>query len=60
MSYIGIPPFGQTIRSVTNITATASQTTFNIVGGYQAGYSSGAAGSWDFGSGSFVAASAEL
>lgn len=38
MSYIGIPPFGQTIRSVTNITATASQTTFNIVGGYQAGY----------------------
>ena len=38
MSYIGIPPFGQTIRSVTNITATASQTTFNIVGGYQIGY----------------------
>jgi hypothetical protein len=38
MSYIGIPPYGQTIRSVTNITATASQTTFNIVGGYQIGY----------------------
>lgn len=38
MSYIGIPPFGQTIRSVTNITATSSQTTFNIVGGYQTGY----------------------
>ena len=38
MSYIGIPPFGQTIRSVTNITATSGQTTFNIVGGYQQGY----------------------
>lgn len=38
MSYIGIPPFGQTIRSVTNITATASQTTFSILGGYQTGY----------------------
>ncbi len=38
MSYIGIPPYGQTIRSVTNITATASQTTFSIVGGYQTGY----------------------
>jgi hypothetical protein len=38
MSYIGIPPFGQTIRSVTNITATAGQTTFNITGGYQQGY----------------------
>jgi hypothetical protein len=38
MSYLGIPPYGQTIRSVTNITATASQTTFSIVGGYQIGY----------------------
>jgi len=38
MSYLGIPPFGQTVRSVTNITATASQTDFNIVGGYQQGY----------------------
>jgi len=38
MSYLGIPPFGQTIRSVTNITATAAQTTFNILGGYQQGY----------------------
>ena len=38
MSYLGIPPFGQTIRSVTNITATAGQTSFNIVGGYQQGY----------------------
>lgn len=38
MSYIGIPPYGQTIRSVTNITATASQTTFSILGGYQTGY----------------------
>ena len=38
MSYLGIPPFGQTVRSVTNITATAGQTSFNIVGGYQQGY----------------------
>lgn len=38
MSYIGVPPFGQTIRSVTNITATTSQTDFNIVGGYRVGY----------------------
>lgn len=38
MSYLGIPPFGQTIRSVTNITATSGQTDFNILGGYQQGY----------------------
>lgn len=38
MSYIGVPPFGNTVRSVTNETATASQTTFNIVGGYVPGY----------------------
>ena len=38
MSYIGIPPFGNTVRSVTNVTATASQTTFNITGGYVIGY----------------------
>jgi hypothetical protein len=38
MSYIGIPPFGNTVRSVTNVVATASQTTFNIIGGYVIGY----------------------
>lgn len=38
MSYIGIPPFGNTVRSVTNVVATASQTTFNITGGYVIGY----------------------
>ena len=38
MSYIGIPPFGNTVRSVTNVTATASQTTFTITGGYVIGY----------------------
>jgi hypothetical protein len=38
MSYIGVPPFGNTVRSVTNETATASQTTFNITGGYVPGY----------------------
>jgi hypothetical protein len=38
MSYIGIPPFGQTVRTVTEATATAGQTTFNITGGYTVGY----------------------
>lgn len=38
MSYIGIPPFGQTVRSVTTATATSGQTTFNISGGYVVGY----------------------
>lgn len=38
MSYIGIPPFGQTVRTVTTATATAGQTTFNITGGYVVGY----------------------
>ena len=38
MSYIGIPPFGQTVRTVTEITATSGQTTFNVSGGYVVGY----------------------
>lgn len=38
MSYIGVPPFGQTVRTVTEITATAAQTTFNPTGGYPLGY----------------------
>ena len=38
MSYIGVPPFGQTVRTVTTVTATAGQTTFNITGGYIVGY----------------------
>ena len=38
MSYIGIPPFGQTVRTVTEVTATSGQTTFNITGGYIVGY----------------------
>jgi len=38
MSYIGIPPFGQTVRTVTTITATGSQTSFTPNGGYTAGY----------------------
>lgn len=36
--YLGIPPFGQTVRTVTTITATASQTTFTPTGGYTVGY----------------------
>jgi hypothetical protein len=38
MSYLGVPPFGQTVRTVTTITATASQTTFTPIGGYTVGY----------------------
>lgn len=38
MAYIGVPPFGQTVRSVTSVTATAGQTTFSITGGYVLGY----------------------
>lgn len=38
MSYVGIPPFGQTIRSITEQVATASQTVFTVVGGYLPGY----------------------
>jgi hypothetical protein len=38
MSYIGVPPFGQTVRTVTTVTATSGQTTFNITGGYVVGY----------------------
>jgi len=38
MSYLGIPPFGQTVRTVTTITATASQTIFTPNGGYTVGY----------------------
>ena len=38
MSYIGVPPFGQTVRTVTEITASAGQTTFAPSGGYRVGY----------------------
>ena len=38
MSYLGVPPFGQTVRTVTTITATTSQTSFTPTGGYTVGY----------------------
>lgn len=38
MPYIGIPPFGQTVRTVTTVTASASQTAFTPTGGYIVGY----------------------
>ena len=38
MAYIGVPPFGQTVRTVTEITATAGQTVFAPSGGYMPGY----------------------
>lgn len=38
MSYLGIPPFGQTVRTVTETIASAGQTSFPISGGYITGY----------------------
>ena len=38
MAYIGVPPFGQTVRTVTEITATAGQTVFAPSGGYIPAY----------------------
>ncbi len=38
MSYLGVPPFGQTVRTTTELTATAAQTTFTPAGGYLPGY----------------------
>lgn len=38
MSYIGVPPFGQTVRTLTELTASAAQAVFNISGGYLPGY----------------------
>lgn len=38
MSYIGVPPFGRTVRTTTELTATAGQTNFMPAGGYIQGY----------------------
>ncbi len=38
MSYLGVPPFGQTVRTVTELVATAGQTDFYPAGGYLPGY----------------------
>jgi hypothetical protein len=38
MSYIGVPPFGQTVRTTTELTATAGQVDFYPSGGYIPGY----------------------
>jgi hypothetical protein len=38
MSYIGVPPFGQTARTVTPFIATESQTVFTPTGGYIVNY----------------------
>lgn len=38
MSYLGVPPFGRTSRTVTEVVATSGQTTFYPTGGYIAGY----------------------
>ena len=56
MSYIGVPPFGQTVRTVTEITATAAQTTFNPTGGYPLGYVDVYLNGVALGSADFVAA----
>jgi hypothetical protein len=56
MAYIGVPPFGQTVRTVTEITATAAQTTFNPTGGYPLGYVDVYLNGVALGSADFVAA----
>ena len=38
MSYLGIPPFGRTSRTVTEVAAISGQTTFYPTGGYTVGY----------------------
>lgn len=38
MSYIGVPPFGQTVRTTTEKIASSGQTTFQPSGGYIIGY----------------------
>lgn len=38
MSYLGIPPFGKTIRTITEIIADSAQSSFPITGGYVTGY----------------------
>lgn len=38
MSYVGIPPFGQTVRTTTELTASAGQVDFYPSGGYIPGY----------------------
>lgn len=38
MSYLGVPPFGQTVRTVTTQTANGSANTFYPTGGYTVGY----------------------
>ena len=38
MSYLGIPPFGQTVRTITEIIADSAQASFLITGGYITGY----------------------
>lgn len=38
MSYLGVPPFGQTVRTVTEVTTQQDQVTFYPTGGYIPGY----------------------
>jgi len=38
MSYLGVPPFGRTSRTVTEVVATSGQVTFYPTGGYIPGY----------------------
>lgn len=38
MSYVGVPPFGQTVRTVTEVNAVQDQTIFYPTGGYLPGY----------------------
>ena len=55
MSYVGIPPFGQTVRTTTELTASAGQVDFYPSGGYIPGYIDIILNGQDLGSNDFIA-----
>lgn len=55
MSYIGVPPFGQTVRTTTELTASAGQVDFYPSGGYIPGYIDIILNGQDLGSNDYVA-----
>lgn len=55
MSYVGIPPFGQTVRTTTELTANAGQVDFYPSGGYLPGYIDIIVGGVELGSNDFTA-----
>lgn len=55
MSYVGVPPFGQTVRTTTELTASAGQVDFYPSGGYLPGYIDIIVGGVELGSNDFTA-----